>query len=209
MIAALFLSALAFGGKDVREGAGVGISGGLSPVEPAFFGTPRPYPSFAAHSMMMMVRGGSSRRGRRGRLRRTPSHQRIGAVFEVGTSPTLQGIDDSNRAHGGGGLLVGGQWGLGDLYLTTSVGVGLGVYHQWLTTPGREHAVTTTGPWLRPRLAIGIPLGKESQLEVGPSLSTVIPMHTSHKNGRPQGHYLGQASLDVTLILGSVGPTPR
>ena len=93
--------------------------------------------------------------------------------------------------------------------MTTSVGLGIGSYHQWLTTPERTYTVTTFGPWLRPKLAIGIPLGPETALEVGPSLSTVIPMQTSRHNRTPQGHYLGQVSLDVTFYVGSVSPKPR
>jgi hypothetical protein len=183
-------------GQD-RAAVGVGVGGGISPMEPAFGDVPGPG---AAVTLGVEVWGITERE--------RPS-RRYGVVCAGGFN---QGGRDLRTVaqQGGCGAAFGAQWGRG-LYLTAWSAVGVGTYSLLDVRPdGRDLRYTSVGPWVRPKIALGIAPASGLAVEAGPYASIVVPLATEFHNAVPSGRYLGQVGLEVTVLVGSPSPVgPR
>ncbi|MEQ1505282.1 MAG: hypothetical protein ABMB14_23830 [Myxococcota bacterium] len=193
-----------------RGAIGVGVGGGISPFEPTFTGLPGPAASITFDLEAWALTGGEDRVGRRGRTYRTPDHQRIGLVCAGGFN---EGRDLQTVAqHGGCGLGLGGQWG-GPVYFTAWTVGGFGAYNLVEVDPspaapgGFERFYTSVGPWIRPKVAVGLGPVAGLAFEFGPYASIVVPLGTEFHNGTPYGRYLGQFGFELTTLIGSTTPT--
>lgn len=197
IVAAWALSTMAWANSTALGGL---LAAGLSPAEPDLRGPSYVAPAFTFGGEFWAIFGGETHTGRRGRRRTTPSNQRAGLV---GVFSTHRGFEQRVGAlEGGGGIGLGGQWGQHDLYGTIWSGIGFGTYQK---TDGFE-SYRTYGPWLYPRMALGLMPAEGLSLEVGPYASLILPVISQQQNGGTSGLYLGHVGLSLSVLIGQGSP---
>lgn len=197
MVAWVIAAAATAQADDWRVGGGFG--GGVSPLEPSFGAAAGPAPTLTLSGALWRMYGGVDRVGPRGRVHHGFDPRRLGIVGAGGFATGRGGL---RGQQGAAGLGIGGQWGAEALYVTAWSGVGFGSYVLADEIAGLVYRYESVGPWVRPTVGVGAQLADHVAIEAGPYASLIVPLGTAFHNGVPEGRYLGQVGVEVTVLIG-------